>query len=67
MLVFSISLLLLSLFANMYFYLQLKETKSQLRIEKWQNSILIDSFDQYIRVKTKETDDKATDGTTTAD
>ena len=51
----------------MYFYLQLKETKSQLRIEKWQNSILIDSFDQYIRVKTKETDDKATDGTTTAD
>ena len=66
MLVFSISLLLLSLFANMYFYLQLKETKSQLRIEKWQNSILIDSFDQYIRVKTKGTDGKATDSTTAA-
>jgi hypothetical protein len=66
MLVFSLSLLLLSLLANLYFYLQLKETKSQLRIEKWQNSILIDSFDQYIRVKTKGTDGKATDSTTAA-
>ncbi len=45
MLVFSISLLLFSLLVNVYLYMQLKETKSQLRIEKWQAGILVDSFD----------------------
>jgi len=66
MLVFSISLLLFSLLVNVYLYMQLKETKSQLRIEKWQAGILVDSFDHYIKLKTKETDGNAADGTTAA-
>ncbi len=67
MLVFSFSLLLLSLVVNVYFYMQLKETKSQLRIEKWQNSILVDSFDKYITTKQREVNDsKAAQDTTAA-
>lgn len=67
MLVFSISLLLASLFANVYLYMQLKETKSQLRIEKWQNGILVDSFDNYIKIKQREVNDnKAAKDTTAA-
>ena len=37
--------------------MQLRETKSQLRIEKWQTSILVDSFDKYIKTKQREVDD----------
>lgn len=67
MLVLSISLLFLSLIVNVYLYMQLKETKSQLRIEKWQNGILVDSFDKYITTKQREVNEsKAAKNTTTA-
>ena len=49
MITLSLSLFLLSLTANVYLYMQLRETKSQLRIEKWQASILVDSF-EYMTV-----------------
>lgn len=57
MITLSLSLFLLSLTANVYLYMQLRETKSQLRIEKWQTSILVDSFDKYIKTKQREVDD----------